>query len=155
MNSAVRRARVRAGGGNFRGRKRCILSSKTKMACWVMDRRFLFASRFNHSCTSRGISFISKPGMAHPRYHFGIILLSFKSTVNRILREYGTPIREVGSEATCRIRSQESHIISCLGTYVPSPTRPDPENDPQNKFTRKLPSFHIHYLREEGEEFLS
>ena len=28
-------------------------------------------------------------------------------------------IRDVGSEATCLIRSPKSHIISCLGTYVP------------------------------------
>ncbi len=51
-----------------------------------MDLRFLFASRFNHSWTSRGISFISKPGMAHLRYHFAIIILAFDFIVNLILR---------------------------------------------------------------------
>ena len=76
MNSAVKIVRVCIGGGNFTGRKRRILSSRTTIACCVMERRFLSASRFNHSCTSRGISFINRPGITNLRYHFAIIILS-------------------------------------------------------------------------------
>ena len=43
-----------------------------------------------------------------------------KTPSNQIRVSKARRIRHVGSEATCRIRSQKSHIISCLGTYVPS-----------------------------------
>ena len=82
MNSAVKIVRVCIGGGNFTGRKRRILSSRTTIACCVMERRFLSASRFNHSCTSRGISFINRPGITNLRYHFAIIILSSYHYVN-------------------------------------------------------------------------
>ena len=47
-----------------------------------MDRRFLAASRFSHSWTSRGISFIRRAAMVNLQYHFGIIILPLSSTVN-------------------------------------------------------------------------
>jgi len=46
-----------------------------------MERRFLSASRFNHSCNSRGIFFINKAAITDLRYHFATIILSLRCDV--------------------------------------------------------------------------